>query len=196
MRAPREGGCSPSAHDGFAVSPDIDRRTLVRRSILLVGGAITGLPQALAQPRGHGFSEARGRLFSAYADILIPATDTPGALAAGVPASVDALMRNWASAATAAQLGATLDALDEAARKTGRAGLLALPAVEQVAAVRLFDAARIAARDPGYLRLKDLVLITYYLSEPGATRELRYELVPGGWEASIPLDPDQRAWAV
>jgi len=35
----------------------------------------------------------------------------------------------------------------------------------------------------------------YYLSEPGATQELRYELVPGVWEPAVKMGPDTRAWA-
>jgi hypothetical protein len=54
----------------------------------------------------------------------------------------------------------------------------------------------VAAFAGHYTRLKDLVLTTYYLSEPGATKELRYELIPGVWDASMPLGKDRRAWAV
>lgn len=181
---------------GAANLPGVDRRTLIQRAILLVGGAAAGAPRAAARGQGRALSSARRKLLDAYADILIPETGTPGAIGAGVPASVDALMRNWASEATAAQLGATLDALDAAAHRVAGTDLLSLPVEKRIEVTRAFDAERVARRDPGYLRLKDLVLVTYYLSEPGATRELRYELVPGVWEASVPLGPDRRAWAV
>jgi gluconate 2-dehydrogenase gamma chain len=179
---------------GAATLRGVDRRTLIQRAILLVGGAVAGAPRAVGQ--GRGLPSARRKLLAAYADILIPETGTPGAFGAGVPAAVDALMRNWASEATATLLGATLDALDAAAHGIAGAGLLSLPAAKRIDVIRAFDAQQIAGRDPGYLRLKDLVLVTYYLSEPGATQELRYEPVPGAWEASVPLGLDRRAWAV
>src|SRR3546814_10026107 len=56
-----------------------------------------------------------------------------------------------------------------------------------------FDADRIAALDSAYIRLRELTLIAYYLSEPGATQELRYELIPGVWEADIALGEIGRA---
>lgn len=180
---------------GAATLWGIDRRTLIQRAILLAGGAVAGAPQAVAKEPGRGLSSSRQELLAAYAAILIPETGTPGAIGAGVPASIDGLMRNWASEATAALLGATLDALDAAAHRIAGAGLLALPAAKRIDVIRAFDVQQIAGRDPGYLRLKDLVLITYYLSEPGATQELRYEPVPGAWEASVPLGSDRRAWA-
>jgi hypothetical protein len=46
-----------------------------------------------------------------------------------------------------------------------------------------------------YAALKDLLINLYYLSEPGATVELRYEHVPGVWEASTPITAETRAWA-
>lgn len=35
----------------------------------------------------------------------------------------------------------------------------------------------------------------YYYSQVGATQELRYELVPGAWEPSVPITAATRAWA-
>jgi hypothetical protein len=51
------------------------------------------------------------------------------------------------------------------------------------------------AGNPDYYKLKDLLVTAYYMSEPGATQELRYEHIPGAWEPSIPLTKDTRAWA-
>jgi hypothetical protein len=43
---------------------------------------------------------------------------------------------------------------------------------------------------------KELTLLGYYTSEPGATRELRYAAVPGGYEGCVPLAAVGRTWAV
>ena len=51
-------------------------------------------------------------------------------------------------------------------------------------------------RDPAYGKFKALVLALYYLSEAGATQELRYEHVPGAWEPSLPVTADTRGWAI
>ena len=53
-----------------------------------------------------------------------------------------------------------------------------------------------AAKDPAYSKFKHLVLVGYYQSEIGATRELRYELVPGAWRPCVPLSEIGRASAV
>lgn len=248
----------------FSDLEPLDRRALLRRAMLLVGATAVAQPAlAFDAPAGAPFlPAARLDTLAAYADALIPATDTPGAIGAGVPRAVDAMLRDWASPATRDQFAAVLDGLDAAAKRTAGRSLGALPPDTRLAVVTAFDAARIAEQqaaakaaadkkappaekgaasgadtiasqkaldeqqksasggrladapaadttgaatstdDPvaalagPYGRLKDLVMTTYYLSEPGATKELRYELIPGVWEASMPLDGDRRAWAV
>ena len=49
---------------------------------------------------------------------------------------------------------------------------------------------------PFWRTMKELTLVGYYTSEPGATQELRHEAVPGRYEACVPLAEIGRAWAV
>lgn len=133
-------------------------------------------------------------LATALADTLIPRTDTPGAVQAGVPATFDALMRDWASPASRTNYLAVLNAIDaEAKAKAGKPLALLTPA-QRKTVLAAYDAAHLAT-DMRYAALKDLLINLYYLSEPGATVELRYEHSPGAWEASIPLTSETRAWA-
>ena len=44
--------------------------------------------------------------------------------------------------------------------------------------------------------MKELTLVGYYTSEPGATQELRHEKVPGRYQGCVPLSEIGRAWAV
>jgi hypothetical protein len=46
-----------------------------------------------------------------------------------------------------------------------------------------------------YISLRVLTVLGYYTSRDGATRELRYELVPGRHEADIPIGPEERAFS-
>src|SRR3546814_8566129 len=72
----------------------LDRRALIQRALLLVGGAALSLPQvAWAQEGAPYLAPERLDLIAAYADSVIPATDTPGAIDAGVPRAIDAMLR-------------------------------------------------------------------------------------------------------
>lgn len=174
--------------------PAIDRRALLRSAILLVGGSLAGLPaKAFAQlaQSERFFSDAQFAVLDEVAETIIPRTDTPGARDAGVPGLIDALMTNWASDERGDDFRALLDDIDGAA---GGSGLLALAAEDRFDLIRRYDAEKLY--EPVYSRFKELVLTLYYLSEPGATQELRYELVPGAWDAWTTVSPDTRAWAV
>lgn len=174
----------------------LDRRALLRSAFLLVGGV--GLaPEVLAQAEvGTAFFTAPERAtLAALCDTMIPRTDSPGAIDAKVPQFLDMLMGNWASAASQARFRDVVTRLDRSARTDLGMPLAAAPAAARTAWLTRQDATLLAAGDGGYRDVKRLMLTGYYFSEPGATQELRYELVPGVWEPSVPITPDTRSWA-
>jgi gluconate 2-dehydrogenase gamma chain len=172
-----------------AVGPSLDRRLLLQSAILLVGGTLASsiaLPAFAATETARFFTPEEYRVVAEFADIIIPRTDTPGARDAGVPEALDALMANWASESRKAEFRALVGRIKDA-------GAVAPGVALQMDLARRFDASGMAD-DPVYRRFKELVLTLYYMSEAGATRELRYEQTPGKWEASIPIGPNTRAW--
>jgi hypothetical protein len=170
--------------------PEVDRRSLLRTAILLVGGSLASVPSvSFAQTAGRFFTPAQFAIMSEMAEIIMPRTGSPGAKDAGVPEVLDALMTNWASDKRQAQFRALFD-------EVGGAGFMNLDASGRVAFMRNFDAGKLRVWDPAYVKFKELVLTLYYLSETGATKELRYELIPGKWEPWTEISPDAPAWAV
>ncbi len=180
----------------------LQRRELLRQAVFLLGGAALW-PVSGAYAAGMGvaagapwLSPDRRALLQQVADAMIPATDTPGALDAGVPAWVEGMLAQWASTQTQAQIVAVLDAIDAHARAQAGAPWQQLSVTQRLDVLRQFDAAAVTAMDPGYAVFKRLLLTGYYLSEPGATRELRYVAVPGAWHADLPLTDVGAAWAI
>lgn len=190
----------------------MDRRALMQRAMLLVGATSLAsckfLPGSSA-PAQLGADQLK--LLDSFADTLIPQTDTPGAVGAGVPKVIAGMYQNWASDKTREDLSGALDRLDAAARKeTGKSfGDLGAPerqkflsghdkaSLENVPPPK--DAPKgnpfaptLSVVDNGYARLKDLVAVAYYMSEIGLTKELVYQHVPGGWTPSIKVDKDTR----
>ena len=201
---------------------NLQRRTLMAHIGLLLGSA--AIPaEAFAAPKKKAkgkaaakkfFSPSQMALVTALADTFIPATDTPGAVATKAPQLLDSLMVNWASAATKAQiLGAlpgiekmALDAdkkpfaaLTPARRKDllipyDKAALKPVPRKEKLTGLAAMMAGP-AFADPGYGKLKDLIITLYYTSEVAMTQEVVYEHVPGPFVPSLKITPQTRPFA-
>ncbi len=175
-------------------------------------GALAGTPLALwnrarAGEEG-GATQAQKRLLERLSDLVIPATDTLGALGAGVPAFVELALRHGLEdtapeAAAHIRMAAGqggLPLLDEVGRDLNRrAGgdFSGLPAGRQFGVLAAYDAAAFAL-DQGthpWRKIKALILTGYYTSEIGAARELHYELVPGRFDPDLPIPADNRSWS-
>ncbi len=178
----------------------LDRRALLLGAVFLVGGAaaLTRFSRrdgSRASER-RAWSSERHTQIEQIADAMIPATDTPGALAAGVPEFLRQMLTEWASDRTRAEVIGVLDSIEQRAWAKFGGAFIELPAPRRADVVRIVDGESIASRDAAYRRFKYLVLVGYYQSEIGATRELRYELVPGAWRSCLPLTEVGRASAV
>ncbi|WP_322401082.1 gluconate 2-dehydrogenase subunit 3 family protein [Massilia luteola] len=155
---------------------------------------------AAARPHNAGFTQPELKILTVAADAIVPVTDTPGAVAAGVPHFIDALAKAWMTPEELAQFRAGLADLDKRAQQRYRRGFAACTpaqATEILQALRAsspYDghtfelAARIEdPQAPFYLRLRDLVVYGYFTSEVGSTKELRYVAVPGRFDGDVDI---------
>jgi len=177
----------------------LNRRSLLLGAVFLVGGA-AALTRFTRQPAGidreSALTSDQFALLEQVADVIIPATDTPGAIDAGVPVFVRDLLEVWASPQTRAEITGVLDAIEKRSWAKHGASFLELPPERRLDLVREFDEEALSREDLPYGRFKYLVLVGYYHSEIGATQELRFELVPGAWRSCLPLNEVGRASAV
>ncbi|MBU1377170.1 MAG: gluconate 2-dehydrogenase subunit 3 family protein [Alphaproteobacteria bacterium] len=174
---------------------------LTRRDAALTFGALWTalvLPAgALAQTTStlswtpKALSADQARTLDAVAELIIPATDTPGARAAGVPQFVDRALTDYYDPADGARYKAGLDQIDRDARAAHGAAFVALTGAQQLALLTRYDTEGMAS----FRALKELVTIGYFTSEPGATIALRYDPVPGDYHGCVPLKDIGRAWA-
>jgi gluconate 2-dehydrogenase gamma chain len=191
----------------------IDRRSLMQTVALLIGAAtVPTLAGCKAIMDGDGGLDAgRLKLLGAIADTIIPVTDTPGAVAAGVPKLLAGMLRDWASAERRTELTGAIDEIGRLDPK-GFAELdpakrNALLAEHDKAAVqpgpppkvKLSGIAAMMAgppmANPAYVRLKGLIINLYYASEIASTKELIFEAVPGKYVASLDVTPQTRPFA-
>jgi hypothetical protein len=177
----------------------LNRRTMLLGAVLLVGGAaaLTRLRRA-SKPdpaRGPAFSADQFALLEQVTEVIIPTTDTPGAIGVGVPSFIRDLLVNWGNAQSRAEIAAVLEAIERRSWARHGSGFLELPDSQRLELMRTYDEDSVNSHDPAYRKFKHLVLLGYYHSEIGATQELRFELVPGAWRSCLPLNEIGRATA-
>lgn len=194
---------------------NLTRRSLIERMLLVAGAAATGgfsLPALAQSAAGQRYlDDAKFTLLGAVAETIVPKTDTAGALEADVPAKFDAVLKDWASPETRAQIAGALLEIDALAREAQGKSFTALDAKERHDLLSAHDAKSLKVMpseptkggmsalmgmpnyaNPGYGRMKELIVTLYYLSEPALTQELTYVHAPGEWKPSIPVTPDTR----
>ena len=169
-----------------------NRRSFLRGASVLMGHAAFGQVMtafAAAPRKATFFSDPEMATLRALVDVILPATDSPAASAADTHYFIDLAVPACAS---------------PAAQQVFREGLAAfagydrLPAAEQVAKLKARASSDIEKEyEASFFRiLKDYTLTGYFLSETGATQALAYERVPGGFWGDLPLQPNQKAWAI
>lgn len=169
-----------------------DRRSFLRGSSVILGHAALGnvLSAFAASPsKATYFTEGELDTVRTLVDLILPATDSPSASAAGTHYFIDLALPACAS---------------PAAQRTFREGLKSfatLGALSPAKRIAALTARAQADQAPEYDQsffkiLKDYTLTGYFLSETGATRALAYERVPGGYQGDLPLAPGQKAWAI
>ena len=187
----------------------LNRRDAIRGLALTIGVGSFGLAgtataAALPPPltwTPTALTPDQARLVDVVAELLIPATDTPGARQAGVPQFIDRALADYYDEARVQLLRTGLDRMDADARAAHGDVFAALAPEQQVALLTVYDREASAVRNQSrnqphfFLALEDMVTIGYFTSEPGATTALRYEQVPGEYHGCVPLAEVGRAWA-
>jgi glucoside 3-dehydrogenase (cytochrome c) hitch-hiker subunit len=179
----------------------VNRRALLLGAVVLLGGAgalsrFSRKTAGASPATGPSMSAEQFALLEQITEVMIPTTDTPGAIEAGVPAFIREMLEEWASPASRADIAGVLEGVEKHAWAKFGASFVELPPERRHEVVRGFDEDRAGRQDPAYGKFKYLVLAGYYLSEVGATQELRYELIPGAWRACVPFSEIGRATAV
>lgn len=152
--------------------------------------AIAGSP-ALKTLNSH-----QNATVSAMADLLIPRTETPGALDVRVNEFIDLILTDWFDPPERDRFLAGLADVDALSRKQFSNDFVALSPGQQseilvLLGEQLLRDSNRSAREPEnfYRTFRELVLHGYFTSQPGATQQLHEEIIPTKVDFCAPLEP-------
>jgi hypothetical protein len=134
------------------------------------------------------------------ADMIIPATDTPGARAADVHRFIDLLLAEWFPDDERAEFLAGLADVDTRARAAFGTDLIGATEAQRTELLGKLDAEAQAlgetkrnAKKHFFQLMKSLTVYGYFTSEAGATGELHFVAIPGSFDGCASLDHTRAA---
>lgn len=189
----------------------MNRREALKLVGFLMGGAVSSsvasavLSGCMRQRRTGAYTpqtltDAQDELVATVAELILPATDTPGARAAKVNAFVDGMLTTIFSERERERFLAGLADLDTRAEAAAGTTFVALAPEEQTAILGGLASEAVSTptsddEQPFFLTMKELTLVGYYTSEIGATQELQYVHAAGRYDGDVPLAEAGRAYA-
>ncbi|WP_199553781.1 gluconate 2-dehydrogenase subunit 3 family protein [Sandaracinobacteroides hominis] len=175
----RDALAGMAAMFGAAIFPPIAR----------AGGFVPAvLPQiSTGAPSAPVFTASQRALMTQLSERVMPTTDTPGAIAAEVPAYIEKLLADWSFPEERKPIIAGLDAMDAASRaQFGKPGTEA--SAEQLDALLTQAMNDKLPGGSGFFEpFRQMVLTGYFTSEIGITQEREYLPVPGGYNGAYPV---------
>lgn len=160
---------------------------IARAAGAIQGAAIQGAAIQIddGPPSTAVFSAVQRATMAALSDRVVPATDTPGAIAAGVPAYIEKLLADWALPADRAPILAGLDAIEARARQEHGQAAAALSPTQQDALLTLAMDGTLPGGKAFFEPFRQMVIFGYYTSEIGITQECEYLPVPGHYDGAF-----------
>lgn len=183
-----------------------------RRDALVALGGVAVLTDPLFAAGRSLHARVRGGLkvldphqnetVATIAEIIIPATETPGARAAKCSEFVDVVLAEWVDADDRTKFLNGLAEVDARSQRLFAKAFTACTPDQQTQMVTMLEAEVSAlndARKAGstakappaqefYRMTKRLTVVGYYTSEIGFSQELHEAIIPGRWDACAPLE--------
>jgi hypothetical protein len=176
----------------------MNRRDAIEKITLMMGGMLAAplVAGAMGEKLNFGpsvaFTPEQEALLAEVADVIIPATGTPGAKAAGVEKFITRVIRDCYQLDEQKKFYAGLAKLDQDSRTAFGKGFTTLDLTQKNEMVKRST----TADKPFFIQMKGLTVTGYFTSEIGATQALDYLPIPGRFDGSYPLKKGQKSWAI
>lgn len=174
----------------------IDRRDALAGMVAMFGAGIfapiaraakaQAAPISVGPPSAPVFSAQQRALATALSERVMPTTDTPGAIAAGVPAFIEKLLADWASPDDRKPILTGLDAIEARSRQDYKVAADKATPAQQDALLTLAMEDKLPGGKDFFDKFRQLVLTGYFTSEIGITQEREYLPVPGRYDGAYP----------
>jgi hypothetical protein len=171
--------------------------TVVGGNLFLQGGC-----KPAAEKEETLFSKDDEKLLDEIAETILPKTNTPGAKEAQVGSFMVLMVSDCYSPADQEVFKEGIRQVEKASSKEFGKGFMKIKPEDRLSLLNGFDKAQQEhqkARKDGepahfFRMMKELTLLGFFTSKPGATEALRYVAVPGRYDGCVDYNKGDRAW--
>lgn len=136
-------------------------------------------------------SGAQSETISTVADLIIPRTDTPGAIDAGVPSFIEHIVKNIQSKVAEDRFYSGLERFEATCSDQFGTAFSNLSQADQ----ERYLSEKIDAKDPFIKDLHALTLTAYFTSQQGMTEALVYDPIPMNYQPCVEVTESTKATA-
>jgi hypothetical protein len=187
----------------------MERRELLKLIALATGSALIGGELFLTGCKntpaigGDSFSEADISYLDEVSETIIPKTTSPGAKEAAVGTFMTVMVNDCYTKDDQKIFHEGIKKLDEACKKANSASFMKATPEQRTSLLTALDkeAKEIQKtkkkEDPNhyFTMMKQLTLLGFFTSKPGATQALRHIAVPSKYNGNFPYKKGDKAWA-
>lgn len=188
----------------------MNRREALSRVAWIMGGTVIGANlflEGCTRPASKDveslFKDEQIDYLGDIAETILPQTATPGAKEAGVGAFIPVMVRDCYTKEDQKTFLEGLSKLEESSQSKFGKKFQELTKEDRTALLTEIDkeakeyAANKKSEDPAHYfsMVKQLTLLGFFTSELGATKAMRYVLIPGRYDGNVPYKKGDKAWA-
>jgi hypothetical protein len=197
----------------------VNRREILKITAVLLGAGLSGslsqnvmagaLPTARAAKRV--FDERSRKMVAVLAELIIPKTDTPGAIEARAPAFIEMMVGDWFDEGERRIFFDGMTALDTFCKQQYQRDFLGCDEAQRTAALKDAEKAAAAYKStapafdftqkfvdrgtPFFTKLKELTVVGFFTSEVGSKQVLAYNPMPMHYEGDYDFQQSGRQWS-
>lgn len=184
---------------------NIDRRNALAGIAAMFGTALFApiaraaeagaLPRADDPPSAPVFTDDQRALVKQLSERILPATDTPGAVEAGVPEFIEKLLADWSMPDDRKPILAGLDAIEARSQADYQVAAIKATAEQQDALLTLAMDGKFPGGGAFFGAFRQMVITGYFTSEIGILQERDYVPVPGRYDGAQPYKPGTKVYS-
>lgn len=185
----------------------MNRRELLKNATILLGAAVSSSVSnaVIAGVGGSNSAIGKGKLseqqmtdIAILSEMIVPTTDTPGAIAAGVPDFINIIFSQWFRRDEQVAFTEALVALTMESQMNYRSDFVdCSPKQQDILLKKAEQAAENAESALGHLysSMRELTVLGFYTSHVGATQELQYNPVPLSYKGDYLFKDIGKQWS-